>query len=360
MAWNIIYRSLAPKFMFTTWTLSLNSRFLYPTSICDISIWMKMMRDISQLACPTLSFWCLIVLSKILSLFDSYTGKGSCHSPSFSGPVAGVILHCPLLSRLNIRTILEAGQCCLQRHCVPSLGPGPVMAPWPPSPSPHFCPLAGLSRLQAEWLLQPNDNQIQRLSAQTFKVLRNLQFLRRNMVQYDLPSSVLWLFSLPLISRVSSHVFLNLVLFSYNWHATLYKFKVQSIMAGHSIVQDNDDHNSSRQHPSPHIVTQRCFSLVLRTFRIYSLSGIQLYPHSSVNHGPHVVLYFSRTYLPCSVTESCSLFATPVAACRAYQSFTVFLPYNYLASRCLLNIFIQNSHLTYGYHKSDLLDSTYE
>ena len=180
------------------------------------------------------------------------------------------------------------------------------------------------------------------------------------MVQYDLPSSVLWLLSLPLIYRVSSHVFLNLVLLSYNWHATLYKFKVQSIMAGHSIVQDNDDHNSSREHPSPHIVTQRCFSLVLRTFRIYSLSGIQLYPHSSVNHRAHVVLYFSRTYLPCSVTESCSLFATPVAACWAYQSFTVFLPYNYLASRCLLNILIQNSHLTYGYHKSDLLDSTYE
>lgn len=33
MAWNIIYRSLAPKFMFTTWTLPLNSRFMHPASI---------------------------------------------------------------------------------------------------------------------------------------------------------------------------------------------------------------------------------------------------------------------------------------------------------------------------------------
>ena len=126
-------------------------------------------------------------------------------------------------------------------------------------------------------------------------------------------------------------------------------------------IECNDDHNSSREHPLPHIVTQRCFSLVLRTFKIYSLSGIQTYPHSSVNHGPHVVYYLSRTYLPCSVTESFSLFATPVtAACQASRSFTIFLSYNYLASWCLLNTFIQNSHPTYGYHKFDLLDSTYE
>ena len=98
-------------------------------------------------------------------------------------------------------------------------------------------------------------------------------------------------------------------------------------------IECNDDHNSSREHPLPHIVTQRCFSLVLRTFKIYSLSGIQTYPHSSVNHGPHVVYYLSRTYLPCSVTESFSLFATPVtAACQASRSFTIFLSYNYLAS----------------------------
>ena len=124
-------------------------------------------------------------------------------------------------------------------------------------------------------------------------------------------------------------------------------------------IECSDDHNSSREHPLPYIVTQRCFSRVLRTFRIYSLSGIQMYPHSSVNHGPHVVYYLSRTYLPCSVSESFSLFATPVtAACQASWSFTIFLSYNYLASWCLLNTFIQNSHPTYCYHKSDLLDST--
>lgn len=153
------------------------------------------MRDILQLAGPTLSFWCLIVLSKILSSFDSYTSKWSCHSPSFSGPVSGVILHCPLLSRLNIWTILEAGQCCLQRHHIPSLGPGTVTALWPPT---HLCPLGGLYRLKPEWLLQPNDNQIQCLSAQTSVML---QFLRRNMVQYDLPSSILWLLSLPWFTK---------------------------------------------------------------------------------------------------------------------------------------------------------------
>ena len=85
----------------------------------------------------------------------------------------------------------------------------------------------------------------------------------------------------------------------YNWHTTLYKFKMYSIMI--FLTSWNDYHIKFSEHPSFHRDTKekrkkKYFFLMMRTLRIYS-QQLSYRIYSSTNYITYVVHFIPSTYL---------------------------------------------------------------
>ena len=79
----------------------------------------------------------------------------------------------------------------------------------------------------------------------------------------------------------------------------------------HTQTHTNDYHNKFSQHPSPHIITKKFFFLLMRTFKIYTLSDFHVY--DTVLLTTVMILYITTSGLITNwvkMAKSCKLSVT--------------------------------------------------
>lgn len=84
-----------------------------------------------------------------------------------------------------------------------------------------------------------------------------------------------------------------LALLWYNWHITLYTFKVYSVMIWYTYVLQNDGHIRLTP-PSPHIITGGSLCACAHTVRTFKIHALFPSTHYTISHSHHVPHYISE------------------------------------------------------------------